>query len=74
MVEAIPCKCGTTPRERIGEGFPLVICGIPTHTTIGTYLYCPNCGKRTNAFREPYEAYNAWNKAANRETRNTSNP
>lgn len=59
-----PCKCGAMPRERIGEGFPLMICGIPVCTPIGTYLYCPSCGERTNSFVEPIKAYEEWNKKA----------
>lgn len=62
MIDARPCNCGALPRERIGDGFPMAICGISMGAPFGTYLYCPVCGERTNAFREPLEAYNAWNR------------
>lgn len=63
LEDAVPCPdCGKVPYERIGECAPFVLCGIPlAGAGYGTYLVCGGCGKRTQAYSKPWQAYLDWN-------------
>lgn len=60
--ELKPCeKCGGEGVERIGQGFESYICGIPVGHQFGTYIWCKQCGHRTDSYDEPWEAIRSWN-------------
>lgn len=58
-----PCpKCGGRGRETVGDGTPVIIAGISLGPSVGNIVICENCGFKTNAHREPWEAIADWNK------------
>ena len=62
LEDAVDCPhCKRQPVEVIGECTPIILCGIPLSTWYGTYLWCPNCGNRTQTHREIWRAYLEWN-------------
>ena len=64
MFELKKCrKCGGEATERIGPGFPVVMCGIPVGQPFGTYIVCKSCGYRRNSFNQPWQAIRDWNGA-----------
>lgn len=54
-------KCGGEGVERIGQGFESYICGIPVGHQFGTYIWCKQCGHRTDSYDEPWKAIRSWN-------------
>lgn len=66
MAELKPCpKCGGEAVERIGYGYPLVICGIECDRPLGTIIVCRKCGYHTNAYSGDYsKVYDEWNRRA----------
>lgn len=67
LEDATPCtECGAEPSELIAQSYPIVICGVSLRSFYGTVLKCPKCGKRTNAFQNPQEAYRDWNENINK--------
>lgn len=62
MAELLPCpKCNGEGVERIGYGYPIIICGVECNRTLGTIIVCRKCGFHSNAYDEPIKAYNDWN-------------
>ena len=59
------CKCGGKGIERIGYGYPIIICGVELNRTLGTIIICQDCGYQTNSHDEPYKAFEEWNRRAN---------
>ena len=54
--------CGGEGAERVGPGFESFICGIPVGHIYGTYIWCRECGRRTDSYDQPWKAIRAWNR------------
>ena len=67
LTDATVCiDCGCEPSELIGRCEPFIIFGIEVGPRdYGTYLQCPNCGKKTSANTNPQLAYKEWNENVN---------
>lgn len=60
-------NCNRPPVELIGQCEPFIMCGIEVGPReYGTYLWCPECGKKTVAYTNPQGAYKEWNEVINK--------
>jgi hypothetical protein len=65
MDELKPCpKCGGKGMEKVGNGYPTYIFGMPTGISLGHVVICEKCGYHTQAYDEPLGAFDDWNRRA----------
>lgn len=60
-------KCGGNGIEKVGYGYPIGICGISAGIPLGHVVVCEKCGYHTQAYYEPLDAFEDWNRRADNE-------